>query len=171
MTGQPSLLQCLEDRGLEDKIRTFKANKLLSNYRIIDDDTDISVFEGLSLEEYLEVKHVCTTEHHQLCSGCSSLIEIGKEISSEGYMRLNQAFSVSNPGQPYKSTHAKRKLSQIPLAAIRIPDERCGGKVVYLVDKNTNLATARGLLKLLHSQPNNDVPSLTKETVQSLFQL
>ena len=60
---------------------------------------------------------------------------------------------------------------QIPLAAIRIPDEKCGGKVVYLVDKNRNLATAQGLLKLLHSQPNNDVPSLTKETVQSLFQL
>lgn len=105
--------------------------------------TDTSVFEGFSLKECLEVKHhVCTTEHHQPCSACSPLIEIGKEVSREGFMSLYQAFSVSNPGQPYKSTHAKRKLLQIPLAAIRIPDEKCGGKVVYLVDKNTNLATA-----------------------------
>ena len=84
----------------------------------------------------MEVKHhVCTKEHHQLCSGCSSLIEIGREISREGYMTLNQAFSVSNPRQPYKSTHAKSKLLQIPLAAIRIPDKKCSGKVVYLVDQ------------------------------------
>lgn len=111
MTGQPSLLQCLEDRGLEDKIRTFKASKLLSNFRIVDDDTDISVFEGLSLKECLEVKHhVCTTEHHQPCSACSSLIEIGKEISREGYMSLNQAFSVSNPGQHTKVLTQKESL-------------------------------------------------------------
>ncbi len=60
------------------------------------------------------------TEHHQPCSGCLSFIEIGNEISREGYMRLNKEFSVSNLGQRYNSTHAKRKLLQISLAAIKI---------------------------------------------------
>ena len=60
---------------------------------------------------------------------------------------------------------------QISLAAIRIPDEKCGGNVVYLVDKNANIATTRGLLKLLHTQPHNNVPSLTKDTVKNLLQL
>ena len=171
MTGQPSV-KYFDPRGLEGKIRTFKANKSLSNYQIVDDDTDMSVFEGLNLEEYLKVKHhICTTEHSQPCSNCSSLIEIGNEISKEGYMRLNKAFSISNPGQIYKSTHAKRKLLQIPLVAIKISAENEGGKVIYLVDKNANLATAKGLLKLLHAQPQNHGPNLTKETVKNLLQL
>ena len=173
MTGQPSSAQCFDGRGLKEKIRTFKSNKSLSNFQTLDDDVDVSVFEGLnSLKEYLEVRrHICKTEHLQPCSECLSLIEIGNEISREGYMRLNKAFSVSNPGQTYKSTHAKRKLLQIPLAAIKIPAEDCGGKIVYLVDKNANFATAKGLLKLLHAQSHSNAPRLTKETVKDLFQL
>ena len=92
MTGKPSVVQNLDSRGLEKKIKTFKANKSLSNYQNVDDNVDMSAFEGLSLKEYLEVKHhICTTEHHQPCSECSSLIEVANAISREGYMRLNKA--------------------------------------------------------------------------------
>ena len=173
MTGQPFVAQPCEDKGLEEKIRTFKANKSLSKYKKVDEDLDVSVFEGLNLKEYLEVKyHICSTEHHQPCLECASLIEIGNEIKKEGYLRLNRAFSISNPGDTYKSTHAKRKLLQIPLAAIKIADKECGGQLVYLVDKNSNLATARGLLKLLHAKPCNNAPAgLSKETIKNLFQL
>ena len=33
-------------------------------------------------------------------------------------MRMDTAFSVSNPEQPHKSTHAKRKLLDIPLVGV-----------------------------------------------------
>lgn len=145
MTVQPPVTQCLEEAGLEEKIRTFRANKSLSNYHTVGKDTDMSVFKGLSLQEWLEVKqHICITEHPQPCSGCSSLIKIAHVIIREGYIRLNEAFSVSNPGHiKYQSTHAKRKFLQLLLAAIIIPDEKCGGVVVYLVDKTANMATIR----------------------------
>jgi len=78
-------------------------------------------------------------------------------------MRLNKTFAVSNPGQQYKSTHAKRKLLQMPLVAVKIKADTCRGKVVYLVDKNANLTTVRSILKLLHAQqPHDKAPSLTK---------
>jgi len=56
MIGQSS-----GDGGLEQKVKTFKANKTLSLFRTIDDDLDVSVFEGLTLSEYLEVKrYLCS---------------------------------------------------------------------------------------------------------------
>lgn len=66
------------------------------------------------------------------------------------YIRLNEAFSISSPDVKNKSTHAKRKLLQMPLAAIRIKVKN--NHVVFLVPRESNLKLARSLLSRLDSK-------------------
>ena len=48
-------------------------------------------------------------------------MKVGEEIIEEGYKRVNKAGAICNPGQPYNSSQAKRKLLQMPLAGVKIP--------------------------------------------------
>ncbi|CAH3164571.1 unnamed protein product [Porites lobata] len=109
--------------GKEPTIK--KMNPNLSYCVRVDDFTDISALQGFTLESYVATKEkICIAEHTQPCKLCTGLLTVAKRIADDGYIRLNEAFSISSPGVKYKSTHAKRKLLQMPLAAIRIKREK-----------------------------------------------
>lgn len=67
---------------------------------------------------------------------------------------------------------AKRRLLQMPLAAIKIPAPREGGVVVYLVDKKANFTMTRSILKQAHSYVTQGGKVIfPRETVKELLQL
>ena len=93
------------------------------------------------MESYVATKEkICISEHTQPWKLCSGLLTVAKRIADDGYIRLTEAFSISSPGVKYKSTFAKRKLLQMPLAAIRIKEKN--NHAVFLLPRESNLELA-----------------------------
>ena len=138
-------------RGPDSDISSLKSFKKLSNYVKVDDFTDISALGGFTLESYVATKEkICISEHTQPCKLCTGLLTVAKRIADDGYIRLTEAFSISSPGVKYKSTFAKRKLLQMPLAAIRIKEK--DNLAVFLLPRESNLELALSLLSRLDSE-------------------
>ena len=129
----------------------LKSFKNLSNFVKVDDFTEISALEGFTLQSYVSAKEkICIAGHIQPCKLCTGLLTVAKQIVANGYIRLNEAFSISSPSIKYKSTDAKRKLLQMPLAVIRIKEKN--NHAVFLVPRESNLELARSLLSRLDSE-------------------
>lgn len=130
----------------------------------VDDFTDVSALRGFTLESYVVTKEKeCIAEDTQPCKLCTRLLTVAKQIAHDGYIRLNEAFSISSPGVKYKSTDAKRKLLQMPLAAIRIKEKN--NHAVFIVPRESNLELARGLLSRLDSELDRFCKEHTKKSV------
>ena len=124
----------------------MKSYQNLSNYIKLDNFTDVSRLDGFTLDMYILTKEkICYQEHKQPCSGCIGLLSVAKRILDDGFINLNEAFRMSNPGIKYKAKDAKRKLLQMPLAALRITESK--SDAIYLVSKETNLELTRSPLK------------------------
>lgn len=96
----------------------------------------ISVFEGISLEEYVEVRFlVCSTIHKQPCENCCGLLQVAKEVLQKGFLRLKSAFEMAFPDATYKSSHARRRMLQMPLVSLGIGKESRGSYSIFLVEK------------------------------------
>lgn len=146
-SGKPPLETFKSYRGLyENDILRLKSFKNLSNYIQVDDVTDVSRLEGFTLDKYILTKeNICYEEHKQPCTACIGLLSVAKQILDEGFIKLNEAFAMSTPGVKYKAKDAKRKLLQMPLAALKIKESKT--YTIYLVSKDTNLQLTRSLLK------------------------
>lgn len=146
-SGKPPLETSKSYRGLyENDILRLKSFKNLSNYVQVDDVTDVSRLEGFTLDKYILTKeNICYEEHKQPCTACIGLLSVAKQILDEGFIKLNEAFAMSTPGVKYKAKDAKRKLLQMPLAALKIKESKT--YTIYLVSKGTNLQLTRSLLK------------------------
>ena len=73
----------------------------------------------------LAKEKICFEEHKQPCKACIGLISVVKQILHDGFLKLNEgSFSMSSPGIKYKAKDAKRKLLQMPLAALRIKEAK-----------------------------------------------
>ena len=146
-SGKPPLETSKSYRGLyENDILRLKSFKNLSNYIQVDDVTDVSRLEGFTLDKYILTKeNICYEEHKQPCTACIGLLSVAKQILDEGFIKLNEAFAMSTPGVKYKAKDAKRKLLQMPLAALKIKEGKT--YTIYLVSKDTNLQLTRSLLK------------------------
>ena len=146
-SGKPPLKTCKSYRGLyENDILRLKSFKNLSNYIQVDDVTDVSRLEGFTLDKYILTKEdIYYEEHKQPCTACIGLLSVAKQILDEGFIKLNEAFAMSTPGVKYKAKDAKRKLLQMPLAALKIKESKT--YTIYLVSKETNLELTRSLLK------------------------
>lgn len=146
-SGKPPVKTCKSYRGLyENDILRLKSFKNLSNYIQVDDVTDVSRLEGFTLDKYILTKeNICYEEHKQPCTACIGFLSVAKQILDEGFIKLNEAFAMSTPGVKYKAKDAKRKLLQMPLAALKIKESKT--YTIYLVSKETNLELTRSLLK------------------------
>ena len=144
---KPPLETSKSYRGLyENDIVRLKSFKNLSNYIQVDDVTDVSRLEGFTLDKYIVTKkNICYEEHKQPCTACIGLLSVAKQILDKGFIKLNEAFGMSTPGVKYKAKDAKRKLLQMPLAALKIKESKT--YTIYLVSKETNLELKRSLLK------------------------
>ena len=155
--------------GLIDDIQFFKKQKQLSKYLHVDDYTDVSKLEGFTLEKYIFVREkLCETEHAPNCTTCAGLISVAKHISENDFMRLSTALHMTSPGVNYKSKDAKRKLLQMPLAALQIWQRK--GNVIFLVSKNNNLTLARSMLTRVDCKDSEGEENyMTKTCVKELL--
>ena len=122
-------------------------------YYKVDDYTDVSILEEFTLEKYIITRQkLCEDQHGAPCTLCAGFINVAKHIAENGFLQLSTAFHMTSPNVKYKSKDAKRKLLQMPLAALRITTGK--NEVVYLVAKNSNLTLARRMLGKVACQAN-----------------
>ena len=100
----------------------------------VKDDLYISRFEGLNLQQYIDARSIfCKERHVQPCIECNLLIHVPQHILMNGVLLLKEAFELCSPGVTYTSAHARRKLLQLPLAAIGVGVKSSGTYCLYLV--------------------------------------
>ena len=99
------------------------------------DNVYISLFRGLSLNEYVDARNNhCNIYHSQPCLECSKLLSIAAQILEDGFCMLSEGFKVAFPNQVYKSDIALQRLLQMPLAAIRIGTPNSGKAAWFLIE-------------------------------------
>ena len=125
----------------------------------------------LSLKEYIFVcMEYCLLHHDQpSCSECSALIKAANLIADNGFYPMSVAFKSCFPNVTYSSAIAKRKLVQLPLAAITIGTPASGKSEVYLMEAVGGL-DYRKLIQFLQSKISHGVvPGITKQQMKELL--
>lgn len=113
--------------------------KNLSLHNKINDSIYVSRFEGLNLVEYISTCcFVCNARHQQPCEVCDGKVKVARHIVEHGFIKLNTAFTMSNPNVSYSAKDARRKFLQMPLAAIGVGDQKKGTYCLYLVEKKSH---------------------------------
>ncbi len=148
----------------------------MSLHEKINDSIFVSKMEGLSLVEYVKVcSFVCKNRHKQTCTDCNGKIKVARYILEHGYIKLSNAFAMCSPClAKYSPKDARRKLLQLPLAAIGAGNQRKGTYALYLVKKNSQLSYSlfQTLLnKVLDSSEDNAQKHITKQEVDNLLYL
>ena len=152
----------------ENDIVSLKSFQDLSHYIKLDDFTDVSRLDGFSLDMYIVTKeNICYEEHKQPCKAWVGLIGVAKQILQKGFLKLNEAFTMSSPGIKYKAKDAKRKLLQMPLAALRIKE--ANSDAIYLVAKGSNLKLAKSLLEKKDCGSKNTGNQMSASLVRELL--
>ena len=95
--------------------------------RRVCDGVSVSTLSGLSMSNYVVARStMCYRSHEQPCKICLSLLEVATTVLHNGFCTLRYAFSLTSPNVVYDTQIAKRKLLQMPLAAIRVGKPRSG---------------------------------------------
>lgn len=161
----------------ENILETFEQQrkKNLSVCEKVKDDVYVSRFEGLNLQQYIEACSLfCKRKHVQTCTECSLLIRVAQHIKEKGFILLKQAFEMCSPGVSYTSSHARRKLLHIPLAAIGLGCKSAGTYCLYLVEKqaSVNHAVLQTLLnKVMQSNRKKKGTVVSRDEMRSLLNL
>ena len=74
---------------LEHMLKTYteQLKRPLSQFETLSSDTHRSIFEGLSLSDYVYVRSfVCNRNHKKPCDVCTRMIWVAKTISAEGFL-------------------------------------------------------------------------------------
>ena len=94
-----------------------------------------SCVSGLSLSEYLSaLTAYCLSLHTTPCCVCNGLLKVGNAILEKGYCTLSEAFRLASPNVMYTAERARRKLLQMPLAALCIGDPQKGRSFSILME-------------------------------------
>ena len=141
----------------------------------VKDDVYVSRFEGLNLQQYIDARSLfCKKKHAQTCIECNLLISVAQRILESGFILLKQVFEMCSPGVTYTSSHARRKLLQMPLAAIGVGVKSAGTYCLYLVERQSsvNHAMLQTLLnKVVQSNRNNTETVVSRDEMKSLLHL
>ena len=129
----------------------------------------------MSLQQYVEVFSLfCKIKHLTPCTDCDLLLKVAKHIISEGYISLKHAIEISSPGITYTSLHARRKLLQMPVAAIGVGSKSEGTFSLYLVEKQagTSHVVLQTLLnQVLQNRQKKSSPFLSRVEMKSLLNI
>lgn len=154
---------------------TEQTKRPLSQFETLSSDTHRSIFEGLSLTEYVHVRScVCNKKHKKPCDVCAGMINVAKKILTEGFLKLKTAFVIVSPNVTYTASHARRKLLQMPLVSIGVGNRQKGTYSVFLVEKQSavHYTIFQSLLNnWVRSNDRNALTNLKKETVNDLLKL
>jgi hypothetical protein len=147
----------------------------LSQFETLSSDMHRSIFEGLSLSDYVYIRSfVCNKNHKKPCDVCTRMIRVAKTVSGEGFLKLKTAFEMVSPNVTYTALHARRKLLQMPLVSIGVGERKKGTYSVFLVEKQSavHYTIFQSLLNNWMSCQNKKCSnSLGKETVNDLLKL
>ena len=115
----------------------IQQKRKLSEHLKIQENVFVSVHESLSLKQYVDVRQfICKQRHYQPCNDCLGMIDIAKRILNQGFIKLKAAMTISSPHVcNYKSSSARRKLLQMPLACIGVGKMEQGTYCMYVVEK------------------------------------
>ena len=116
--------------------------KNLSLHEKVNENIYVSKMEGISLVNFVKVSSfVCKERHKQPCTNCEGKIKVAKYDLQQGYIKLSDAFKICSPDvSKYSAKDARRKLLQLPLAAIGAGDREKGTYALYLVKKDNNVS-------------------------------
>ena len=156
------------------KTYTEQIKRLLSKFNRVSNDVHVSIFEGLTLINYIEARrYVCCKRHAQPCSLCFAMLKVAQKIIEDGYMKLKVAFEIVSPNVTYTALHARRKLLQMFLATLGISERSKGNYCVFLAEKNSSVHynIFKSLLKNLVTCKQKEKPVLSRETVNKLLKL
>ena len=133
----------------------------------------------MSLEEYIKTaEEYCRTKHAQCCQRCPPLITTAKALHNRGICPLSHLYREVYPDVKYNSLAAKRRLLQIPVAAIRCGEPQSGRSRTFLME----LIPGGGdhlyqriidfyLEGLKQSSVNSQSPTMTKAHLMQLLLL
>lgn len=144
MTSEPRLhnqgaLNTRTVKDLVNTLRTQESRKLAdSKLQTITEfvKVNVSLFEGLSLSEYIVAKKARCKEIHNnlaLCSKCYSLIDAATIILNENPVTLPCLWNRCFNNIPYNSGKAKRKILQMPVSALSV------NNAIYVTEKKETL--------------------------------
>ena len=86
----------------------------------VDEVTKESLFDGLSLPEYVVAKKInCQNNHRQCKIGCKELCQVANMILYERYVVLSKVWRQVFPGVKYDCEKAHRRFGKMPVASIR----------------------------------------------------
>lgn len=140
----------------------------------VSDGIYVSIFKGLSLQEYVAARQQYCTEMHKNCSDCPRMLQIAQEILQKGFTKLKDSYVQSFPLVKYDQTLARRRLLQMPLVCIRV-DYSQGRSECLLLEHvpSVNYTNMRILLHKVMSTCNFISPStvVSKSVVKSLLGL
>ena len=156
------------------KTYTEQIKRPLSKFNRVSNDVHVSIFEGLTLIDYIEARrYVCCKRHAQPCSLCFAMLKVAQKVIEDGYMKLKVAFEIVSPNVTYTALHACRKLLQMPLATLGIGERSKGNYCVFLVEKNSSVHynIFKSLLNNLVTCKQKEKPVLSRETVNKLLKL
>lgn len=106
-----------------------------SNRQRLADNVYISLFHGLSLQQYVMVRGAdCKNRHVQPYLECAPLLLCANYVLQEEYCMLSKAFKTAFPTQVYKTDVARQWMLQMPLACIRVGTPESGKAAWFLVE-------------------------------------
>ena len=158
---------------MDELIDIYISNKSHSHLLTkLSDKVYVSGNNHLSLQEYITVcKQYCSHNHHHPCSECTGMSRVAELVLEHGFYPLSAAFRSSFPSTSYSSATAKRKVLQMPIAAITIGEPCSGKSEVYLMEAMQGFDYQR-LIDLLEStrmQQTSSPPNLSKEEMKQLL--
>lgn len=165
-------------RGIREEVVAIyyrEQSRELSKFVTVGQEICVSAFEGLSLEEYVEVRSlVCSTTQKQPCKNCCGLLQVGNEALQKGFLRFKSAFVMAYPGAAYRPWDARRRMLQMLLVSLEIGNRSRGTYYIFLVEKQDHVKYS--IMQTLLSQwikCETVKPSLplTKETMNNLLKL
>lgn len=111
----------LRERNLNKLVHANKQLKSekLSDYIAETDSVSESKVSTLSLEEYrLSRNRYCQLHHSGKVCDCQSMLSAADTVLREGICSLSYVYRTAFPHLQYQPTQAKRRILQLPLAAI-----------------------------------------------------
>ena len=133
-----------------------------SEYITVNESICINKLSSLSLEEYcLANKEYCSLRHIDTMCDCSGMIAAAEKILKEGICSLSSVYRTAFPNLTYQPTQAKRKLLQMPIAAVRLGEPSSGRAEVQLLHFLTGCPRKQG----------GCTPSMSKQELKHLLSL
>lgn len=115
--------------------RNISLPQALSDYTQLSDEVSVSKFKELSLQEYSYICELyCSQYHRKSCSKCPLMIKAANLVLESGICSLQSVFKEVFPGVTYHTGNAKRRLLQMPIAAIQVQDGSTNRPVVYVTE-------------------------------------